>query len=122
MLPGMTTMVTVDVSRYLGKTTIFTIPASAVVADPGLQPKVWIVEPETMTVSARVIQVGSMVGVNIKVLSGLEGGERIIIAGAPYLVEGMKVRLLPDHEQAVDNLPRDTVQSAPETSASGNQG
>ena len=122
VLPGMTTTVTIDVTRYLGRTTVFTIPASAVIADPGLQPKVWIVEPETMTVSAREIKVGSMEGINIRVLSGLEGGERIVIAGAPYLVEGMKVRLLPDHEQATDNLPRETVRTAPEVSASGTQG
>jgi multidrug efflux pump subunit AcrA (membrane-fusion protein) len=85
-----------------------------VVADPGLAPKVWIVDMDTMTVSAREIEVGLMEGNSIQVLSGLEGGERIVTAGAPFLVDGMKVRLLPEAEQATDNLPRDTVTTAPE--------
>jgi RND family efflux transporter MFP subunit len=114
VLPGMTTTVSVDLTRYLDSGSIFNIPVASVVADPGLAPKVWIVDMDTMTVSAREIEVGLMEGNSIQVLSGLEGGERIVTAGAPFLVDGMKVRLLPEAEQATDNLPRDTVTTAPE--------
>jgi RND family efflux transporter MFP subunit len=114
VLPGMTTTVHVDLTRYLNSDSgVFTIPAAAVVADPGLSPKVWVIDADTMTVSGRDVEVGSMEGNSIQVISGLNGGERIVTAGAPYLVEGMKVRLLPETEQATDNLPRDTVRTAP---------
>jgi len=115
VLPGMTTTVNIDLTRYLDSSKIFTIPVASVVADPGLAPKVWVVNSETMTVSARVIEVGMMEGSSIQVLSGLNGGERIVTAGAPFLVDGMKVRLLPEAEQATDNLPRDMVRTAPRT-------
>jgi multidrug efflux pump subunit AcrA (membrane-fusion protein) len=75
---------------------------------------VWVIDPDSMTVTAREIEVGIMTGNSIQVLSGLNGGERVVTAGAPFLVEGMKVRLLPEAEQASDNLPRDTVTTAPE--------
>jgi RND family efflux transporter MFP subunit len=113
VLPGMTTTVSVDLSRYLDSGSIFTIPVASVVADPGLAPRVWVINPDTMTVKAREIEVGMMEGNNIQVLSGLNGGERIVTAGAPFLVEGMKVRLMPEAEQATDNLPRGTVRTAP---------
>ncbi len=114
VLPGMTTTVSVDLTRYLDSSKIFTIPVASVVADPGLAPRVWVIDPDSMTVAARVIEVGMMEGNSIQVLSGLNGGERIVTAGAPFLVDGMKVRLLPEAEQATDNLPRDTVTTAPE--------
>ena len=41
-----------------------------------------------------------MSGSDIEVLEGLELGERIVVAGTPFLVDGMKVTLLPDLEQA----------------------
>lgn len=113
VLPGMTTTVGIDLTRYLDSGSIYTIPVASVVADPGLAPRVWVINPDIMTVKAREIEVGMMEGNNIQVLSGLNGGERIVTAGAPFLVDGMKVRLLPDAEQATDNLPRDTVTSAP---------
>ena len=114
VLPGMTATVSVDLSRYLNSGSIFSIPVTSVVADPGLAPRVYVIDPDTMTVAARDIEVGMMEGNNIQVLSGLKGGERIVTAGAPFLVDGMKVRLLPEAEQATDNLPRDTVTTAPE--------
>ncbi len=36
----------------------------------------------------------------IEVKDGLTPGDRLVTAGVPFLVEGMKVRLLPDLEQA----------------------
>jgi RND family efflux transporter MFP subunit len=123
VLPGMTTTVTVDLTRYLDSGGVFTVPVASVVADPGLAPKVWVVNPDTMTVASREVEVGMMEGNAIQVLSGLNGGERIVTAGAPFLVEDMEVRLLPDVEQATDNLPRGTVRTAPASeSNNGDQG
>ncbi len=123
VLPGMTTTVTVDLTPFLDSGGVFTVPVASVVTDPGLAPKVWVVDPDTMTVSSRDVEVGMMEGNAIQVLSGLNGGERIVTAGAPFVVEGMKVRLLPNVEQATDNLPRGTVTTPPASeSENGDQG
>lgn len=118
VLPGMTTTVTVDVTRYLGAQQIFTIPVSSVVADPGLASRVWVVNPDSNTVSAREIEVGLMEGNQVQVKSGLSGGEKIVTAGAAYLVEGMKVRSMADREQAADNQSRSKVTTAPKDAGS----
>ena len=41
-----------------------------------------------------------MSGDTIQVTEGLEAGDRLVTAGVPFLVEGMRVTLLPDLEQA----------------------
>jgi len=53
------------------------------------------------------VEVGRMEGSAIAVLAGIQPGERVVVAGTGYLAEGMKVRLLPDREQAEDNIPRE---------------
>jgi multidrug efflux pump subunit AcrA (membrane-fusion protein) len=53
-----------------------------------------------MTVSARTVEVGRLLGEGIEVLGGLEPGVRVVTAGTPFLVEGMKVTLMPELEQA----------------------
>lgn len=107
VLPGMTVTVTVDLSRLIGSQTIFLLPVSAVVADTGLQGTAWVVDMESMTVNPRQVTVSKMLGNSIEVTGGLEPGDRVVIAGVPYLVEGMKVRVLPEREEAEpDNLNR----------------
>jgi len=100
VLPGMTATVTVDfssVEKDIG--VVFTVPVSAVVGDYKLDPRVWTVD-ESMTVQPHVVKVGRMLGNSIEVLEGLESGSRIVTAGTPFLVEGMKVTLMPELEQA----------------------
>jgi len=100
VLPGMTASVTVDLSRVIGEETVFSVPVSAVVGDYKLDPRVWVVDQESMTVNPRPIKVGRMWGDNIEVSEGLEPGDRLVTAGVPFLEEGMKITLLPDLEQA----------------------
>lgn len=100
VLPGMTATVTVDLSRFVGEKTIFSVPVNAVVGDYKLDPRVWVVDTESMTVKPRPVKVGRMWGDNIEVSEGLEPGDRLVTAGVPFLVEGMQVTLLPDLEQA----------------------
>ncbi|MEN8176334.1 MAG: efflux RND transporter periplasmic adaptor subunit [Pseudomonadota bacterium] len=100
ILPGMTATVTADLSRYTGDDNIFMVPVEAVVGDYKLDPRVWTVDPDTMTVKPQPVKVGRMTGRRIEVLEGLKPGERIVAAGTPFMVEGMKVTLLPDLEQA----------------------
>ena len=100
VLPGMTATVTVDLSRVLGAETVYNVPVSAVVGDYKLDPRVWVVDEASMTVHPKPVKVGRMWGDNIDVNEGIASGDRLVTAGVPFLVEGMKVTLLPDLEQA----------------------
>ncbi len=100
ILPGMTANVTMDLGRFTQTDTVFSVPASAIVGDYKLDPRAWVVDESAMTVQPRAVKVGRLSGRNIDVLDGLSPGERIVVAGTPFLVEGMKVTLLPDLEQA----------------------
>ncbi len=101
VLPGMTANVSVDFSRLIDKSVEKWVPVTAVQADSGLEPRVWILDDETMTVSSRSVTIGRMSGSRILVNSGLNGGEEIVSVGAPYLAEGMKVTRMALSEQAV---------------------
>ena len=101
VLPGMTATVDIDFSGLMAKSTTRWVPAGAVQADTGLQPQVWILDPDTMTVAARQVEVGEIVGDYMAVTSGLEGGEEIVTVGAAYLAQGMAVTRMEDSEQAV---------------------
>jgi RND family efflux transporter MFP subunit len=100
ILPGMTASVTVDMSRYIDEEPVFTVPVSAIVGDYKLDPRAWVVDEATMTVRPQPVKVGRMLRDTIEVLDGLEPGLRIVTAGTPFLVEGMKVTLMQDLEQA----------------------
>lgn len=68
-----------------------TVPVAAIIAEAG-QPYVWIIEPETSTVTRRDIVVGQGVGEQVEVVTGLEAGDTIVAAGGQYLFEGAEVR------------------------------
>jgi RND family efflux transporter MFP subunit len=101
ILPGMTAKVTVDFSKFSSSSSFYTVPASAIVGDYKLDPQAWVIEADSMTVQPRTVTVGRLLGENIEVFEGLMPGDRIVTAGTPFLVEGMKVRLMPDKEQAI---------------------
>lgn len=100
VLPGMTANVFLDLSRVISADTAKWVPISAVVADSGLDAKVWILDDKTMTVSAHPVKIGRMSSGNIEVSSGLVGGEEIVSVGAAYLAEGMQVSRMILTEQA----------------------
>ena len=100
-LPGMTVNVVMDLTAAVSKDAVRWVPARAVQADSGLEPRVWILDPDSMTVSSRKVTVGRMSGRSIQVTDGLDGGEEIVSVGAPYLAEGMRVTRMADTEQAI---------------------
>ena len=100
ILPGMTASVTIDLGGQLATNDIVELPASAVVGSTSLTPTVWVVDPKSMTVGPRSVKVGRMLGSRIQIISGVTNGERVVVAGAAYLSEGTKVRLMPAEEQA----------------------
>ena len=102
ILPGMTASVEWEggTAQVAGSTQFF-IPSGSVVTNTQGQQTVWVVDPESMTVSARTVQLGKLSGDQVHVTNGLQGGERIVTAGAAFLHEGMEVRLLEEtREQA----------------------
>lgn len=100
VLPGMTTSVEIDMSALVDTDSVKRVPARAVQADSKLDARVWVLDPDTMTVSSKPVTIGRMVGRSIEVTSGLDGGEEIVAVGAPYLAEGMKVTRMAQSEQA----------------------
>ena len=104
VLPGMTATVKIDLSRVISQDEIFYLPVSAVVADVDLKGTVWVVDEKTMQVEPVSVTVGTMKGNSIQVKEGIEAGQRIVIAGVPFLNKGLKVTLMTESEQAEDNL------------------
>ena len=100
ILPGMTANVVAEIGSHHEDDLKFYLPVSAVTADAGLEPFVWIIDEQAMTVSKQPVQVGRMSGWNIEVESGVEPGVRIVTAGVGYLAEGMQIRLMQQREQA----------------------
>ncbi len=101
VLPGMTASVTVDLSKILHETSVHYVPVSAVTGNVELNPRVWRVDEQTMTVHEMPVQLGRLVGSSIEVIGGLAEGVRIVTAGAAYLAEGMHVTLMETKEQAI---------------------
>ncbi|MEM8659380.1 MAG: efflux RND transporter periplasmic adaptor subunit [Pseudomonadota bacterium] len=101
LLPGMTATVTLDFTRVLGEQKSKWVPVRAVQADEALAPRVWLLNPDDMTVSSRDVEIGRLSGGSIEILDGLSGGDEIVAVGAPYLAEGMRVTRMALSEQAV---------------------
>ena len=97
VLPGMTAKVILHLrADKPGDSGIsgLLIPVTAVVTDTDGSAYVWRYDAGGSQVNKAVITVGDMSGASIRVLGGLQGGDRIVMAGAAHLHEGMKVRPL----------------------------
>lgn len=101
LLPGMTATVRLDLSSLMDGEQVKRVPVRAVQADSGLKPRVWVLDANSMTVSAQEVTIGRMTGRMIQVTGGLQGGEEIVAVGAPYLAEGMHVSRMAKKEQAI---------------------
>ena len=69
------------------------IPASALTRADG-QPAVWVVDPATVTVALRNIQVARHDPASVQVMQGLQTGDIVVTAGVQALRPGQQVRLL----------------------------
>ena len=100
VLPGMTATVFADLfGSETQSDTAISLPVSAVISNNEKQATVWVVDEKTMTVNPKKVTPGLMVGDTIQV-EGLNPGERVVVAGAPFLRNDMKVTLLETGEQA----------------------
>ncbi len=99
ILPGMTGTVHAQMFAHESNPEAqITLPASAVISDNKKQATVWIVDEKTMTVNPKTVTPGLMTGSNMQV-GGLSAGDRVVIAGASFLRNDMKVTLLETGEQ-----------------------
>ena len=69
------------------------IPASALTKSDG-RPAVWVVDPDTMTVSTRNVEILRFDPATVTVSEGLDEGDVVVTAGVQALHPGQKVRLL----------------------------
>jgi len=94
ILPGMTASVSITVPEggtSAGADTAVIVPANVVISDDQGNSTVWKIDPDTMTVSRAQVQLGDLAGGDVRVLSGLNAGDRIATSGVHNLREGMQV-------------------------------
>lgn len=92
--PGMTGKVIVDLfteSAARGGALV-SVQSNAVVADENSNPYVWVVDPLTMRVARRPVDLGELSGGMVFILSGLSGGDLVVVSGVNSLSDGMLVR------------------------------
>ncbi|MGD9545676.1 MAG: efflux RND transporter periplasmic adaptor subunit [Methylocystis sp.] len=91
--PAMRLGATISGRMRLDPAAAISIPAAALTESDG-QPAVWIVDPETMTVSMRNIKVLRFSADSVVVAAGLAPDDTVVTAGVQSLHPGQKVRLL----------------------------
>lgn len=99
LLPGMTANVQIELASVLASEYIL-LPTTAVKGASDMQPTIFVVDPESSTLKAKVVKVGSMIGSNIQVTEGVAIGDRVVIVGISFMREGDKVNLMQNIEQA----------------------
>lgn len=95
LLPGMTASVSLTYRRasILGGRML--VPVSAVFKSPSGEQIAWVLGPD-QAVARRPVTLGEPVGNQVEIVSGLETGDRIAVAGVAFLRDGMRVRDLGD--------------------------
>jgi RND family efflux transporter MFP subunit len=95
LLPGMSaSVVATKRSAENDKKSLY-VPVTAVFNDPGGKKEqyVWLVN-EAYTVSKQQVTVSALANGQIEIASGVKVGQRIVVAGVHYLVEGQQVKLI----------------------------
>ncbi len=99
LLSGMSAEVVVDLRKMDNVERIVTLPETALDTSAD-KPTVWVFDPELETVLKRQVQLAHSSTSKLRVRSGLNVGDRVVIAGVSSLNEGMAVYELPYVEQA----------------------
>jgi RND family efflux transporter MFP subunit len=95
VLPGMTAVVTLMYRRPGPADNRIFVPVSAVFKQDTGDQVIWVVGPDD-TVRCRTVKLDGAKDGELAVIDGLNRGDRIAVAGAPFLRDGMKVRDLGD--------------------------
>ncbi len=94
-LPGMTASVIVTYRRanILGNQIM--VPIAAISQQPGGEQVAWVLSAD-QKVTRRPVKLGKVSGGDIEITTGLQPGDRIVVAGVTFLRDGMQVRDLGD--------------------------
>ncbi len=99
LVPGMTAQVKGERPITQGAPDRIVVPVEAVTQDGGAS-IVWVVDRESMTVSARQVETGPLTQNGIEIRAGLEPGDTIAATGTSHLAEDMQVRPMETGETA----------------------
>ncbi len=94
-LPGMTANVIINTRGNRGASNLLVVPVSAISKQETGEQVVWVLGSD-QTVHRHPVKMGAPSGDRIEIIGGVQPGDRIIVAGASFLREGMKVRDLGD--------------------------
>ena len=95
VLPGMTATVEATYRRPGARGRRILVPISAVFKEDTGEQVAWIIGPDQL-IGRRLVKMGAATGGQVEILDGLRPGDRIVVAGAPFLSPGMRVRDLGD--------------------------
>jgi membrane fusion protein, multidrug efflux system len=95
VLPGMTATVVATYRRPGAQGRRILVPIAAVYKEDTGDQVAWVIGPNQMA-SRRLVKMGPASDGRVEIVDGLRPGDRIVVAGAPFLTEGMKVRDLGD--------------------------
>lgn len=82
----------VNVETQSGEAPAILVPISAVGAASDGSSFVWVVDVNTNAVSNRPVTLGPVIGTDVQISDGLDGGETVVTAGVTRLQDGMVVR------------------------------
>jgi len=88
ILPGMTARV---IANPIGEDVV-RLPSHAALSDDSGAAQVWVLDPTSMTVSRRAVQLGELTGSDVQILDGLARGDLVAVSGISHLRDGMQVR------------------------------
>ena len=89
------------------------LPTSAL-RQEGAGTAVWVLDEAAMTVRSQPVQVGTVDGNQVVIVSGLQTGQKVVAAGVHVLTAGQKVTVYADPATAAV-----TTASAPASAATG---
>ncbi len=98
LLPGMAAEITIDlavITKATSEDTSVSIPVTSLVFPDeakGQGARVWRFDPESQTVQSVAVVLGTVSDAGVAVLSGLQAGDQIVVAGHQYLAENQQVK------------------------------
>jgi RND family efflux transporter MFP subunit len=95
ILPGMSAELTIDVADAKQPITSTVLPASAIAKrDADGQDIIWLYNTENGTVNPHPVTLGKVRTNGIEVISGINTGDQVVVAGIQYLSAGLAVKPL----------------------------
>ncbi len=92
--PGMAATLTVSMANSSKQSKGYLLPSQSIFADPQGNTCVWRIDNEKMKTVKTKVTIGPLNHGTVQVLSGLNAKDQVVTAGAKFLRENQKVRLL----------------------------